>query len=268
MSQVPSVKLNDNHLLPMLGLGTSRLEGAYGAVKSALELGYRHIDTAAMYGNEGEVGRAVRDSGIPRSEIFVTTKLANDSHDDVAGALKQSLDRLDIEYIDLYLIHWPMPKRVASWITLEKLISAGAAVKSIGVSNFTTRHLKELLTEAKTVPAVNQVEFNPFVYKPEGLKFNRNQGIQLVAYSPLTRGHKTDNETLVAVAKSANKSVSQVMLRWCVQHGVAVIPKATSLKHQQANMQIFDWELSATHMTELDGLFDGFRVTEDPEAYP
>jgi len=252
----------------MLGLGTSRLEGAYETVKSALALGYRHIDTAAMYGNEAEVGRAVRDSGVARGEIFVTTKLANGGHDDVEGELKASLERLGLDYVDLYLIHWPMPKRVASWKTLETLVKRGAPIKSIGVSNFTIRHLQELLPQTEIVPAVNQVEFNPFVYKSDLLNYNQAKGIQLVAYSPMTRGHKMDNPGLSDIAARCGKTPAQIMLRWSVQHDVVVIPKATSAQHQVDNMDIFDWKLSADDMAKLDRLYDGYRVTEDPENYP
>jgi diketogulonate reductase-like aldo/keto reductase len=172
VNKLPVAKLNDGYLMPIVGLGTSRLAGAYEAVLSALRLGYRHIDTAAMYGNEAEVGRAVRDSGLPREEVFITTKLANDGHDDVKGEVQSSLKRLDLDYIDLYLVHWPMPKRVASWKALEKLVAEDAPIKSIGVSNFTIRHLEELLPQTKVIPAVNQLEFNPFVYSSDLLKFN------------------------------------------------------------------------------------------------
>lgn len=268
MSNIPSVKLNDGQTMPMLGLGTSRLEDAYTSVKTALELGYRHIDTAAMYGNEAEVGRAVRDSGLPRDDIFITTKLANNEHDDVEGALKASLKRLDIDYIDLFLIHWPMPERVASWKVLEKLLESGAPIRSIGVSNFTRRHMDELLRQTDVVPAVNQFEFNPFVYQPELLEYNQSQGVQVVAYSPMTRGRKTDNPMLAEISQSIGKTPSQILLRWSIQHGVAVIPKASSAEHQKDNMDIFNWELSVSDMAKLNDLFDDSRVTEDPEIYP
>jgi diketogulonate reductase-like aldo/keto reductase len=255
-------------MMPLLGLGTSRLASAYEAVRSALELGYRHIDTAAMYGNEAEVGRAVRDSGVARAEIFVTTKLANGDHDDVEGAIAASLERLGLEYIDLYLIHWPMPQRVVSWQTLEKLVAGGVPIRSIGVSNFTRRHLDELLLQANITPAANQVEFNPFVYSPELLKYNQAKSIQLVAYSPMTRAHKLDNPAIVQIAKDSGRTPPQVLLRWNIQHGVAVIPKADSPEHQRSNLDIFDWKLTDEQMSRLDALYDGFRVTEDPEIYP
>lgn len=267
VGDISSVELNDGRRMPMLGLGTSRLEGAYDAVKSALELGYRHIDTAAMYGNEEAVGRAVRDSGLKREEIFITTKLRNDGHRDVDHEVDTSLELLGLDYVDLYLIHWPMPERIASWKTLAKLVT-GDKIKSIGVSNFTIRHLKELFSNSRVKPAVNQVEFHPFVYQPALLDFNGDNGIQVIAYSPMTRANKLDNPTVAEVAASTGQTPAQILLRWSVQHGVAVIPKSASRQHQAANMDIFDWELSKEDMAKLDGLYDGFRVTEDPESYP
>lgn len=267
MDKIPSAKLNDGHLIPLIGLGTSRLEGAYDAVKHALKLGYRHIDTAAMYGNEQEIGRAVKDSGVPRQDIFITTKLANNLHDDVEREVDRSLQRLGLDFVDLYLIHWPVPERVASWKTLEKLVK-GDKIKSIGVSNFTIRHLEELLAVTAVAPAVNQVEFNPFVYQPELLEYNQNKGVQLVAYSPMTRAAKLDNPVLAQIAKDSGKTPAQIMLRWSLQHRVVVIPKAASAQHQTANLDLFDWELSSEQMVQLDGLYDGYRVTEDPETYP
>jgi 2,5-diketo-D-gluconate reductase A len=267
MGDIPSITLNDGNKIPMLGLGTSRLANAYKAVTSALEAGYRHIDTAAMYGNEEEVGRAVRDSSIPRDEIFITTKLSNDNHGDVKRAFEGSLKRLGLGYIDLYLIHWPMPGRLDGWVSLNEMKDSGAPVKSLGVSNFTIRHLEELLNKSDKVPAVNQVEFNPFINQQELLVYNQGKGILMEAYSPMTRANRLADSTVKAISESHDKSPAQVLLRWSIQQGVAVIPKAQDPEHQLANMDIFNWQLTAEDMERLGGLNDGFRVTEDPERY-
>lgn len=254
--------------MPMLGLGTASLASPYQAVRTALNLGYRHIDTAAMYGNESEVGRAIRDSGLHRDEIFITTKLNNNSHGDVEKAVEGSLERLGCQYIDLYLIHWPMPQRVASWQTLVKMRQAGAPIKSLGVSNFTIRHLEELLKASQVVPVVNQVEFNPFLNQQELLVYNQGKGILMVAHSPITRGNRLDDTTIAAIAEAKGKTPAQVMLRWSVQQGVAVIPKAQTEDHQAANMDIFDWQLTSEEMAKLNGLYDDFRLNQDPETFP
>ena len=241
---------------------------AYEAVLKAIELGYRHIDTAAMYGNEASVGRAIRDSGVPRKEIFLTTKLANESHDDVLGGFQASLERLGLDYVDLFLIHWPMPQRLASWKTLEELYGqTDAPVKAIGVSNFTIRHLEELLAAANIMPVVNQVEFSPFLFQQELLAFAGNHDIALVAYSPLTRAHKLSDDTIGQIAGTYGKSPAQIMLRWAIQHGLCVIPRSGNPEHIAENIDVFDWEITAQDMKTLDGLNRDMRVMDDPNHY-
>lgn len=266
---VPSLKLNSGYELPVLGFGTSRLEEgdmAYRAVLAAIKSGYRHIDTAAMYGNEVSVGRAVRDSGVKRDEIFVTTKLHNNDHHDVMGAFAASLERLGLEYVDLYLIHWPMPQRLESWQSLVGIQASGRA-RSIGVSNFTQTHLAELLQNTSKVPAVNQIEFSPFLFQRQLLDYCHDQGIQLVAYSPLTRAHKLDDASVAAMAKRLGKSSAQVLLRWAIQHGVAVIPRSQNPVHITENAALFDWELTEKDMQQLDNLDENLRIMDDPHNF-
>lgn len=270
MADKTVVKLSDGQQMPLLGLGTSQIpndEQGYEAIKSAINLGYRHIDTAAMYGNEQAVGRAVRDSGVERSQLFITTKLNNHQHGNVEREVTASLQKLGLDYVDLYLIHWPMPERVASWQTLTKLVK-GPSIRSIGVSNFTIRHLEELAKKADTVPAVDQVEFSPFLNQTRLLKYANEHHIQLVAYSPLTRASKLGNPVVTGLAQAHGKTPAQVMLRWTLQQGVAVIPKANKSEHQKSNLDIFDWQLTADDMQALAGLHQGFRITTDPESFP
>lgn len=265
-----SVKLNSGQDLPLVGFGTSRLadgDECYQAVLWALKAGYRHIDTAAMYGNEASVGRAVRDSGVNRSDIFVTTKLDNALHHRVEDAFDENLQRLGLDYIDLYLIHWPMPGRLAAWKVLEKLVGKGMWLKAIGVSNFTIRHLDELLAQAEIVPAVNQFEHHPFLFQPQLLDYLKTKGIQPVAYSPLTRAGKLDHPVIAAIAQSHDKSPAQVMLRWNIQQQVAVIPRSKNQDRIAQNLKVFGWSLSEQEMSKLSGLSEGYRVTEDPEGY-
>jgi diketogulonate reductase-like aldo/keto reductase len=243
--------LNDGHLIPQLGLGVWQTRAGAtceAAVLAALEAGYRHIDTAAMYGNEESVGAAIRTSGIPRENIFVTTKLWNSDHGNPERALDTSLRKLKLDYVDLYLIHYPVQERRQSWRTLEALRAKDKA-RSIGVSNFTIRHLTDLLANTKTVPAVNQVELHPYLYQRDLVDFCAAKGIVIEAYSPLTKGSRLNDPKLIAVAKKystagpkpavprsrlplvdrlsrrpESKSTAQILIRWALQHGLAVIP--------------------------------------------
>src|SRR5215831_3117011 len=223
--------LNDGNRMPWLGLGVYTLRGraCLRATAQALSVGYRHVDTAAFYGNEEEVGRAVRESGVARDEVFVVTKLWN-SDQGYASAIRacnDSLARLALDYVDLYLIHWPEPgRRLESWRALVELRKQGKC-RSIGVSNFTIAHLEELLAASDVTPSVNQVEFNPFLYQRGLLDFCRARRIQLVAYCPLTRGEKLKDSTLAGIARRHGKTGAQVLLRWALQHEVAVIPKSS-----------------------------------------
>jgi diketogulonate reductase-like aldo/keto reductase len=267
------VQLNNGVSMPLLGLGVYLMrpgKETYEAVKAALEIGYRLVDTASFYGNEEDVGRAVRDSAVPREEVFITTKLWNDDHgyDSVLRAFDASLKRLGLGSIDLYLIHFPVPNlRDESWRALEKILAGGRA-RAIGVSNYTERHLKDLLSQSSVVPAVNQVEFSPFLYQRDLLEFCRKQRIQLEAYAPLTAGRRLDNPRITAIAKKHGRTNAQVLLRWAIQHEVVVIPKSTHADRIAENAQVFDFELTSEEVSALDGLHDGFRSSWDPTAVP
>jgi diketogulonate reductase-like aldo/keto reductase len=259
--------------MPIFGLGvyqTGPGAGTANAVKWALEAGYRHIDTAALYANEREVGAAVRASGIPRDEIFVTTKLWNSDHgfDRALQAFGDSIATLGLDYVDLYLIHWPVEGlRADSWRALEKLLDEGNT-RAIGVSNYTVRHLEELLAQCHIPPAVNQVEFSPFLYQRELLEFCRSHGICLEAYSPLTKGCKLGDERLVAMAEKLGRSTAQILIRWAIQHDLVVIPKSADKKRIEENAAVFEFELGREDMLYLDGLNENLHTSWDPTDAP
>jgi diketogulonate reductase-like aldo/keto reductase len=262
-------RLNDGHGMPWLGLGVY-MASAGGdcqrAVRHALSTGYRHIDTAAFYGNEADVGRALRESGLAREEVFVVTKLWNSDqgYDQAIKAFNTSLGKLKLDYIDLYLIHWPEPgKRLDSWRALVELRRQGKC-RSIGVSNYTIAHLKELAAHSGVVPAVNQVEFSPFLFQRELLDFCRARGIQLEAYCPLTRGAKLNDPTVRSIAGRHKKTPAQVLLRWALQHEVVVIPKSAQPARIDENAGLFDFTLDARDMAALDGLNADYRACWNP----
>ena len=263
------ITLNNGNRIPMLGLGTYLNDNGRQTIDSilyALEIGYWHIDTAAMYENEKEVGEAVRESGIPREEIFITTKLWNSDHgyDNTIKAVQRSFERLGLDYIDLYLIHWPVENlRLESWRALEKLYNNGLC-KSIGVSNFMERHLEELLNHSSIIPVVNQVEFSPFLYLKELLDYCEFKGIALESYSPLTKGHKLKDSKLIEIANKYNKSTSQILIRWCLQKGVIVIPKSSQKQHIKENANVFDFNISEADMNKLDNLNENYHSSWDP----
>jgi len=289
------VSLDDGRLIPQLGLGVWQTRAGAtceAAVLAALEAGYRHVDTASMYGNEESVGAAIRKSGIPREQIFVTTKLWNSDHGNPERALETSLHKLKMDYVDLYLIHYPVRQRIQSWHALELLRERGKA-RSIGVSNFTVRHLTELLRETKCIPAVNQVEFHPYLYQRDLLEFCRRSGIVLEAYSPLTKGERLKDRKLVAIANkyptspregtnsqsrpsivgkfsrhSNSKSPAQILIRWALQHGLVVIPKSANPKRILENADVFDFEISRADMELLDGFNEDLRTCWDPTHAP
>ena len=227
-----TVKLNNGVSMPVLGLGVYQMrpgKETYQAVITALEIGYRLVDTASFYRNEEDVGRAVLDSGIPRSEIFITTKLWNDEqgYESALRAFDASLKRLGLGYIDLYLIHFPVPNlREESWRALEKILESGR-VRAIGVSNYMEYHLKELLSQATVIPAVNQVEFSPFLNQQALLAFCRKNRVQVEAYAPLTSGHRIYDRQITAIATAHGRTNAQVLLRWALQQGLIIIPKST-----------------------------------------
>jgi diketogulonate reductase-like aldo/keto reductase len=267
------VKLNNGASMPLLGLGVYLMRpGAetYEAVKAALEAGYRLVDTASFYGNEEDVGRAVRDSAIPREKVFITTKLWNSDHgyDTALRAFDVSLKRLGLGYIDLYLIHFPVPKvREESWRALEEIMKSNSA-RAIGVSNYTEQHLNDLLRQASVVPAVNQVEFSPFLYQRGLLEFCQKHRIQLEAYAPLTAGRRLHDPRIAGIAKKHNRTNAQVLLRWAIQHEVVVIPKSARPDRIAENAKIFDFQLSPEDVLILDSLDEGFRSSWNPTAVP
>ncbi len=289
-----TITLNDGKAIPQLGLGVWQIRAGAAceaAVLAALEAGYRHIDTAAMYGNEESVGAAIRSSGIPRDKIFVTTKLWNTDHGNPERALDTSLRNLKFDYVDLYLIHYPVRERRQSWRALSALQAKGK-VRSIGVSNFTIRHLTELLSETGIVPAINQVEFHPYLYQKELLDFCRSKSIVVEAYSPLTTGNKLRDPKLVAVAKTYSKagaeqqpqsrlpllnkfsrgpegrSTAQTLIRWALQHELVVIPKSADHKRILENADVFNFEISVDDMRLLDGFNENLRTCWDPTDAP
>jgi diketogulonate reductase-like aldo/keto reductase len=264
----PAATLNNGSVMPLLGLGVYDMYGkeTEEAVTAALEIGYRLIDTASMYGNEKEVGNAVRSSAVPRDQIFITTKVNNNQqgYDTTLRAFDESLHKLNVGYIDLYLIHWPIKgKRKDTWKALEKLYKEGQ-VKAIGVANYLLPFLKELESYATVVPAVNQIEFSPFLFLKDVFDYCKQHHIQLQSYSPLTRGQKFKNPTLVAVAEKHGKSSAQVLIRWNLEHGISTIPKSSSRKRLQENFDVFDFALDEADLKLLDNLNENFRVVNDP----
>lgn len=269
LSLSTAVRLNDGTCMPLLGFGVYQIPNGgacYRAVRHALATGYRHIDTAAFYDNEEDVGRAVRDCGVAREEIYVTTKLWNtdQGYDTALRAFDRSLRRLGLDYVDLYLIHWPEPGlRADSWRALEA-IRRGGRCRSIGVSNYTIRHLEELLAHTEVIPANNQVEFSPFLFQRDLLTFCRTQGVVLTAYCPLTHGDRLRHRTVAGVGRRHGKSGAQVLLRWALQHGVVAIPKSARSERIEENAALYDFELDAGDMAMLDALDQGYRTTWDP----
>jgi diketogulonate reductase-like aldo/keto reductase len=268
-----TVKLNNGVELPRLGLGVFRAprgEVTRQAVSAALAAGYRHIDTARIYGNERDVGAAVRESGLPRQDIFVTTKLWNEDqgYDSALRACERSLKDLGLEYVDLYLVHWPVPgRRLDSWRALEKLLADGKC-RAIGVSNFLEHHLDELLGKAKVVPAVNQVEQHPFLHQPSLLRYCAGKGIAVEAYSPLTKGMRLGDPRVVELARKYGKSPAQVLIRWCLEHGLVVIPKSVHAERIRENASVFDFSFSPEDLRQLDGMNEDLYTGWDPTDVP
>jgi 2,5-diketo-D-gluconate reductase A len=270
---VPSVPLNDENTMPALGLGVAELsdDETERAVSAALEMGYRSIDTAAVYGNEAAVGRAIAASGIPRAELFVTTKLANADQGltSTQHACQASLERLGLDYVDLYLVHWPAPqlgKYVDSFGGLIQSRGEGYA-RSIGVCNFTEEHLSNVIDLTFVTPAVNQIELHPLLNQAELRAANAAHNVVTQAYSPLAVGRLLDNPTVTSVAAEYGRAPAQVLLRWSLQLGNAVVVRSSKPERMAENLNVFDFELAAEHMETLNGLNDGTRVREDPLTY-
>src|SRR5271168_1474823 len=270
---VPSIALNDENTIPVLGLGVAGLseDETERAVAAALEIGVRLIDTAAAYGNEAAVGRAIAASGIPRAELFVTTKLATADQGLTSsqGACDASLERLGLDYLDLYLIHWPaasLGNYVDSFGGLIQIRGDGRA-RSIGVSNFTEEYLEMVIDLTFTTPAVNQIELHPLFNQADMRKANTQHNVVTQSYTPLALGQLLDNSTITSIAGEYGKTPAQVLLRWNVQLGNAVIFRSANPERIASNLDIFDFELAAEHVDAINGLNDGTRLRPDPDAY-
>jgi 2,5-diketo-D-gluconate reductase A len=261
---------HDGHSIPQIGLGVYKIsdDEAATVVRSAIEAGYRLIDTASMYENEEGVGRGIRDSGIPRSEIFVTTKFWMDDlgFDKTKAALRTSLDLLGMDFVDLYMIHWPAPTRglyTESWRALEELHEEGL-VKSIGMSNFHTNHLDDIFAMATKKPVINQIEIHPWLTQEKTAEYNLQHGLVTQAWSPLARGQILDQPDLVALSAKYEKSVAQVIIRWHIQRGFAVIPKSVSPERMKANADVFDYAITDEDMALISRLNKNYRTGVDP----
>ena len=260
--------LNNGVKMPLLGLGVYDMYNreAEQAVEWALQIGYQLIDTASMYENEVEIGNGIRQSGIDRRDIFLTTKVNNSEqgYDKTLKAFDESLKKLNCEYIDLYLVHWPMnATRKETWKALEYLYSSGQ-VRAIGVANYLLPFLDELDTYKSIVPTVNQVEFSPFLFQKDLLQRCRDNQIQLQAYTPLVRGQRFGDVRLLALAEKYAKTPAQIILRWAIQLGISTVPKSSNLTRLKENFQIFDFEISQEDMAKMDGFNEDLRVVEDP----
>jgi len=274
VQNVPTLRLNDGREIPQLGFGVFQVPPAEteAAVTRALEVGYRHIDTAAAYRNEAGVARAIAAVGLDRSEVFITTKLFNDDHgrEQAQRAFAASLERLETDYVDLYLIHWPVPSEdryVETWQALEEVHREGRA-RSIGVSNFNLEHLERLGSETETVPAVNQVELHPYLAQRELRAYQREHGIATEAWSPIGQGGDVlDDPAIGAIAESHGRSPAQVIIRWHLQSGNIVIPKSVTPDRIAENFRAFDFELSDAEMAQIDGLDRGERLGPDPATF-
>jgi methylglyoxal/glyoxal reductase len=262
-------KLNNGVEIPLLGLGVYQSppgKTTERAVSCALKIGYRHIDTASLYGNESDVGRALRQSGLRRDEVFITTKVwkSEQGYDRTLQACERSLRRLGLAYLDLYLIHWPVQRMsIETWKAMVELLQEGKA-RAIGVSNYTIGDLQDIFQNSKddcvVIPAVNQVEFHPFLYQNELLQFCKNSNIQLEAYSPLTRAKRLNHHAVIEIAKKYGKTPAQVLIRWSLQHDVVVIPKSIHQDRIRENSQVFDFHLEPEDMNLLDSLNENLQT--------
>jgi 2,5-diketo-D-gluconate reductase A len=271
--RIPNVSLRGDVTLPQLGFGVFQIPpgDTYEAVTRALGAGYRHIDTAAAYGNEAEVGQAVHASGLDRGEVFVTTKLANpdQGHEQAHRAFKASLDRLELGYVDLYLIHWPTPARdryAETWQALVELQAEGV-VRAIGVSNFQPAHLRRVIDETGVTPAINQVELHPRLQQHGLRREHEDLGIVTEAWSPLAKGQVLDDPVITALAETHGKTPAQVVLRWHLQVGNVVIPKSVTPKRIDENLDVLDFHLSAREMDAIEELDAGERTGPDPDTF-
>jgi 2,5-diketo-D-gluconate reductase A len=277
MSDVPVTELNDGTRIPQLGFGVFQIEPdeTAAAVQAALEIGYRHIDTAEMYGNEKGVGQGIRDAGLDRADVFITSKLNNGFHqpDDARRAFEKTLSALESDYVDLFLIHWPLPTLyggdfVSTWNVLEEFAKDGHA-RSIGVSNFQPAHLERLASESATVPAVNQIEVHPYFANEEVREYGRAHGIATEAWSPIAQGKVLDDPAIERIADAAGRSPAQVVLRWHIQRGDIVFPKSVSPDRMRSNFELFDFELDSSDMDAISALDQGEsgRTGPNPDKF-
>jgi 2,5-diketo-D-gluconate reductase A len=277
MSSVPTIALNDGAAIPQLGFGVFKIDPAEtaAATRSALDVGYRHIDTAEMYGNERGVGDAIRDCGLARGDVYVTSKLDNGVHrpDDARRAFDRTLAELGFDHVDLFLIHWPLPTRydgdfVLTWRTLEDFKADGRA-RSIGVSNFQVSHLERLAADADVVPAVNQVELHPYLLNAEVSTYCEAQGIAVEAWAPIARGRVLEDPVVVDIARAVGRTPAQVVLRWQIQRGRIVFPKSTSSERMRENFDVFGFELAAADLDRIDALDRGEagRTGPNPDRF-
>jgi 2,5-diketo-D-gluconate reductase A len=274
MASVPTVTLNNGVEIPQLGFGTYQIEpeNTREAVRTALEVGYRHIDTAEMYGNEKEVGEGFRDSGLDRGDVFITSKLNNGfhAHDDALRAMDQTLADLQVEQLDLFLVHWPLPgidvDFVETWKAMEQIYRDGKA-RAIGVSNFQTNHLNRLRDQTDITPAVNQIEVHPYLTQDELRAFNAERGIATEAWSPIAQGKVLDDAEIVRVAERHGKTPAQVTLRWAIQRGDIVFPKSVTRSRVEENFALFDFELTDEDITAITSLNRDERTGPDPDTF-
>jgi len=270
LSLATTATLHDDVEIPLLGFGTFKMADGTEveqAVTTALELGYRHIDTAMIYRNETGVGRAIAASGIDRSEVFVTTKVWNtdQGYEPTLAAIDASLDRLGMDRVDLYLVHWPKPHHTAdTWRAMEEILASGKA-RAIGVSNYLIHHLDQLAETATVMPSINQIEFSPHLQSPELVGYCSDRGIAVEAWSPLKRGRIIDDPELSVIAATHDVTVSQVVLRWMLQRGIVAIPKSVTPSRIASNADLFDFELSEVEMAEINGMDRSERLGPDPD---
>ena len=273
METVPSVELNDGASIPQLGFGVFQVppEDTSDVVTRAIHTGYRHIDTAAAYGNEAGVGQAVKASGLDRDELFITTKCFNNDHgyEESKRALRDSLDQLALDYVDLYLIHWPVPaqdKYVETWRAFVEMREEGL-VRSIGVSNFNPPHLERIIEDSGVTPAVNQIELHPHLTQAGLRREHGERGIATEAWSPLAQGQVLDDAVIAEIAERHGRTPGQVVLRWHIQLGNVVFPKSVTPERIEENFDVFDFHLSEAEMGEIDGLDAGERIGPDPDTF-
>jgi len=273
MTSVPDLTLNNGVTIPQLGFGVFQIppDATRKATLAALEVGYRHVDTAQMYGNEAGVGQAVRDSGLDRGDVFVTSKLDNSSHayDDALAAFDRSLAELEFDYLDLFLVHWPMPAVgdfVETWRAMEEIYRSGRS-KAIGVSNFQPNHLDRLRAETDVLPAVNQVEVHPYFTQTDVRSYGVEHGIVTEAWSPIAQGKVLDDPTIGRIAERYGKTPAQVTLRWHIQRGDVVFPKSATRSRIEENFAIFDFELGGDDVTDISLLDRDERIGPHPDKF-